>query len=412
MGCAHSGPAQDNLRGNFPIGQRHQVHRPRQAAGADRKASVGYGARSDYYIELYDHGRFFTQLANGSAMGPLPAIFKRPPTCALSLAKERAKPAAVTTGRADRRSQPTAGNNLEKRVLAYLAKCEPAASGDRDHDKTFGVACRVGPGFNLTEDEAFGYLRDHWNPRYEPPWPDDELHRKVSGFKVETRSHGWLSTHQTIFDRQGRSGRRPQAMALPVRLTRTTMAPTRRLSTSGDFRSHAFTTPCYGLHERKTAIAEGYATIVSATPSSLTASRSTALPRSRSTPKSKPIACGCCGTRSNVHQPLAELARRNEYSSLTGWLDSLKWDGTNRIDEFFRNAYGCSSPKPISNYTKACAEVLFLSAVARAYQPGCQADVMVVLIGPQGIGKSTGIADLCPDRSWYHRRPGLRSIRP
>lgn len=45
--------------------------------------------------------------------------------------------------------------------------------------------------------------------------------------------------------------------------------------------------------------------------------------------------------------------------------------------------------------------MLFLSAVARAYQPGCQADVMVVLIGPQGLGKSMGIASLCPFPSWY-----------
>jgi predicted P-loop ATPase len=99
----------------------------------------------------------------------------------------------------------------------------------------------------------------------------------------------------------------------------------------------------------------------------------------------------------HVRSALVELAHRNEYSSLTEWLDSLKWDGTPRLDSFFHDAYACES----SDYTEACAKVLFLSGVARAYQPGCQADVMVVLIGAQGIGKSMGMSALCPDPLWY-----------
>jgi putative DNA primase/helicase len=98
-----------------------------------------------------------------------------------------------------------------------------------------------------------------------------------------------------------------------------------------------------------------------------------------------------------VRSALIAIAHRNEFSSLTAWLDSLKWDGTARLNAFFHDAYACES----TDYNEACASVLFLSAVARAYQPGCQADVMVVLIGAQGIGKSTGFAALCPDPAWF-----------
>jgi predicted P-loop ATPase len=99
----------------------------------------------------------------------------------------------------------------------------------------------------------------------------------------------------------------------------------------------------------------------------------------------------------HVRSALVETAHRHDFSSLTEWLGSLKWDGTSRLGRFFPEAYGCE----LSDYTKACADVLFISGVARAYQPGCQADGMVVLIGAQGVGKSMGMAALCPDLAWY-----------
>jgi putative DNA primase/helicase len=51
------------------------------------------------------------------------------------------------------------------------------------------------------------------------------------------------------------------------------------------------------------------------------------------------------------------------------------------------------------DYSRACAKVMFLSAVARAYRPGCKADVMVVLCGAQGIGKSRTVLALVPDEA-------------
>jgi predicted P-loop ATPase len=99
----------------------------------------------------------------------------------------------------------------------------------------------------------------------------------------------------------------------------------------------------------------------------------------------------------HIHNAIVSLGTRNASSSLTTWLDSLVWDGKKRVQTFFAETYGAE----VTDYTKVCGEVLFGSAVARAYQPGCQADVTVVLIGEQGIGKSKGIADLVPDPAWY-----------
>jgi predicted P-loop ATPase len=102
-------------------------------------------------------------------------------------------------------------------------------------------------------------------------------------------------------------------------------------------------------------------------------------------------------TDTHIRTALINLGHRHASSSLITWLESLTWDGKDRIDLFFSKTYDTG----YSNYTAACGYVLFLSAVARAYQPGCKADVMVVLIGDQGLGKSRGIEDLVPKQIWY-----------
>jgi hypothetical protein len=101
--------------------------------------------------------------------------------------------------------------------------------------------------------------------------------------------------------------------------------------------------------------------------------------------------------QTHVHNALINLGTRRSYSSLKQWLEGLRWDGKKRIELFFTQMYGAE----VSDYTSACAKVMFLSAVARAYEPGCKADIMIVLIGKQGLGKSRGIEDLVPEQSWY-----------
>jgi hypothetical protein len=88
--------------------------------------------------------------------------------------------------------QRRAGSDVESRAVAYLDKCDPAVSGQGGHDTTFGVACRVGPGFDLTPAATLRLIRERYNPRCEPPWTDPELAHKVDdAYKVEPR-RGWL----------------------------------------------------------------------------------------------------------------------------------------------------------------------------------------------------------------------------
>lgn len=75
---------------------------------------------------------------------------------------------------------------------------------------------------------------------------------------------------------------------------------------------------------------------------------------------------------------------QNAFNPVTDYLDTLVWDGEERLDTLFIDYLGSSD----NTYTRAVTRKAFVGAVARAYEPGCKYDYMPVLIGKQGIGKS------------------------
>lgn len=81
------------------------------------------------------------------------------------------------------------------------------------------------------------------------------------------------------------------------------------------------------------------------------------------------------------------VGRREEVNPLREWLDTLKWDGQKRLDTWL-TAYLGAYDTPYSRFVGA---KWMISAVARVYVPGCKADHLMVLEGPQGKGKSTAL---------------------
>jgi len=66
----------------------------------------------------------------------------------------------------------------EKRARAYLAKVDPAVSGQHGHARTFFAAQLVVRGFDLEPDVALGLLHE-WNRDCVPPWSERDLRHKV-----------------------------------------------------------------------------------------------------------------------------------------------------------------------------------------------------------------------------------------
>lgn len=78
------------------------------------------------------------------------------------------------------------------------------------------------------------------------------------------------------------------------------------------------------------------------------------------------------------------IHEKNSFHPIRDYLNSLSWDGVERLDTVFIDYLG-SSDTP---YTRAVTRKAFAAAVARVFQPGCKYDYMPVLVGKQGIGKS------------------------
>jgi predicted P-loop ATPase len=102
-----------------------------------------------------------------------------------------------------------------------------------------------------------------------------------------------------------------------------------------------------------------------------------------------------------VRRVIDAAARQNSFHPVRGYLESLpSWDGTPRIGTWLLNyCKVASSAANAKQYAMAVGEKFLISAVARIMQPGCKADHMLVLEGPQGIGKSTLVRILAGE--WF-----------
>ncbi len=88
---------------------------------------------------------------------------------------------------------------------------------------------------------------------------------------------------------------------------------------------------------------------------------------------------------SKIQDAFDTFMQKTAIHTVRDYLDGLHWDGEKRLDRVFIDYLGAED----TEYTRKVARLLFCSGVARIYAPGQKYDYLVVLIGPQGISKST-----------------------
>lgn len=87
-----------------------------------------------------------------------------------------------------------------------------------------------------------------------------------------------------------------------------------------------------------------------------------------------------------LNDALAAISHARTFHPVKEYLEGLpEWDGIPRLEELLIDCLGAED----SSYTRAVTKKTFTAAVARVMNPGCKFDCMLVLVGPQGIGKST-----------------------
>lgn len=79
------------------------------------------------------------------------------------------------------------------------------------------------------------------------------------------------------------------------------------------------------------------------------------------------------------------IAQKNTFDPVANYLQGLQWDGKPRVDNLYIDYFGAED----CPYIRAVTRKALVAAVARAMAPGTKFDIMTVVQGKQGIGKTT-----------------------
>lgn len=91
----------------------------------------------------------------------------------------------------------------------------------------------------------------------------------------------------------------------------------------------------------------------------------------------------------------SEVAIRHAFHPIKEYLANLEWDGVERIETILIEYLGAEDNECVRTFTKK----IMVAAVTRIYRPGAKFDYCVVLVGPQGVGKSYIIKRL--GKEWH-----------
>lgn len=91
--------------------------------------------------------------------------------------------------------------------------------------------------------------------------------------------------------------------------------------------------------------------------------------------------------KNNTIDAVEQLCIRNKFNPITDYLDTLKWDGTARLDRWLIIYLGAKD----TELNREFGRLALLAAVRRARKPGTKFDPIVVLEGPMGSRKSMAI---------------------
>jgi hypothetical protein len=91
--------------------------------------------------------------------------------------------------------------------------------------------------------------------------------------------------------------------------------------------------------------------------------------------------------KENVKEAAERACEENRFDPVVDYLDALCWDSVPRVDQWLTTYMGA----PDTALNRASGRVFLIAMVRRARHPGCKFDLILVLEGVEGTGKSTAL---------------------
>lgn len=98
-----------------------------------------------------------------------------------------------------------------------------------------------------------------------------------------------------------------------------------------------------------------------------------------------------------LHEAVGYVARMRSFDSAQLWLDKRKWDGAPRVETFLHRYFGVAD----SQYSRAVSLYLWTALAGRIIEPGCQVDMVPIILGAQGARKTSAVKAISPSQEFF-----------
>ena len=99
----------------------------------------------------------------------------------------------------------------------------------------------------------------------------------------------------------------------------------------------------------------------------------------------------------NIQNAVRVVANRNEFHPVREYLEGLHWDGRERIRYALKRYLGAAD----DDLTYTVFKTFMIGAISRVYNPGIKFEMMLCLVGSQGVGKSSFFRLLAIKDDWF-----------
>lgn len=99
-------------------------------------------------------------------------------------------------------------------------------------------------------------------------------------------------------------------------------------------------------------------------------------------------------SKENITDAVVTESHRKKINPVKDRIEKVVWDGKPRAERYFIDYLGAED----NHYTRSITKTWLTGLIARVYVPGVKFEIVPILEGSQGLGKSTASRNLYPDK--------------